>query len=74
MVSTNDNTAFVKLPLTTAVEGTTGSAKTQHSELTCNTCGNGRILFTGPIFSELSLLASSLLDILPIPRFNMSIV
>jgi hypothetical protein len=27
MVSTNDNTAFVKLPVTTAVEGTTGSAK-----------------------------------------------
>jgi len=27
-----------------------------------------------PIFSELSLLASSLLDILPIPRFNVSIV
>src|SRR5882724_3439877 len=47
--------------------------QTPHSELTCNACGHGRILFTGPIFSELRLLASSLLDILPIPRFNVSI-
>jgi hypothetical protein len=46
----------------------------QHSELTSNACANGQIVFTGVIFSELSLLASSLLDILPIPRFNMSIV
>jgi hypothetical protein len=27
MVSAKDNTAFVKLPVTTSVEGTTGGAK-----------------------------------------------
>ena len=73
MVSANDNTAFVKLPVTTAVERHDRQRQTQHSELTCIASCNGRILFTGPIFSELSLLASSLLDILPIRRFNMSI-
>lgn len=48
--------------------------QTQHSELTCKYLRQWRTFFCRPIFSELSLLLSSLLDILPIHRFNMSIV
>jgi hypothetical protein len=29
--------------------------QTQRSKLTCNACGNGRILFTGPIFFRVEL-------------------
>ena len=48
--------------------------QTQHSELTCKYLRQWRTLLCRPIFYELGLLVSSLLDILPIHRFNMSIV
>ncbi len=45
-MSNNDNTTFVKLPVTTAVEVHDRQRQTQHGELTCNAYGSGRNPFS----------------------------